>query len=98
MFTNKLDVVVCEGFVGNVVLKTAETFYDMLKATNNSDEYFDRFNYELYGGTPVLGINSNVIIGHGVSSALAFKNMMLLSKEVVEAKLNDKIKEIFNND
>ena len=98
LFTNKLDVVVCEGFVGNVVLKTAETFYDMLKARNNSNEYFDRFNYELYGGTPVLGINSNVIIGHGVSSALAFKNMMLLSKEVVEAKLNDKIKEIFNND
>ncbi len=98
LFSNKLDVVVCEGFVGNVVLKTAETFYDMLKVRNNSDEYFDRFNYELYGGTPVLGINSNVIIGHGVSSALAFKNMMLLSKEVVEAKLNDKIKEIFNND
>ena len=98
LFTNKLDVVVCEGFVGNVVLKTAETFYDMLKARNNSDEYFDRFNYELYGGTPVLGINSNVIIGHGVSSALAFKNMMLLSKEVVEAKLNDKIKKIFDND
>ena len=98
LFTNKLDVVVCEGFVGNVVLKTAETFYEMLKARNNSDEYFDRFNYELYGGTPVLGINSNVIIGHGVSSALAFKNMMLLSKEVVEAKLNDKIKKIFDND
>ena len=98
LFSNKLDVVVCEGFVGNVVLKTAETFYDMLKARNNSDEYFDRFNYELYGGTPVLGINSNVIIGHGVSSALAFKNMMLLSKEVLEAKLNDKIKKIFDND
>ena len=98
LFSNKLDVVVCEGFVGNVVLKTAETFYDMLKVRNNSDEYFDRFNYELYGGTPVLGINSNVIIGHGVSSALAFKNMMLLSKEVVEAKLNDKIKKIFDND
>ena len=98
LFSNKLDVVVCEGFVGNVVLKTAETFYDMLKARNNSYEYFDRFNYELYGGTPVLGINSNVIIGHGVSSALAFKNMMLLSKEVVEAKLNDKIKKIFDND
>ena len=98
LFTNKLDVVVCEGFVGNVVLKTAETFYEMLKARNNSDEYFDRFNYELYGGTPVLGINSNVIIGHGVSSALAFKNMMLLSKEVLEAKLNDKIKKIFDND
>ena len=98
LFSNKLDVVVCEGFVGNVVLKTAETFYEMLKARNNSDEYFDRFNYELYGGTPVLGINSNVIIGHGVSSALAFKNMMLLSKEVLEAKLNDKIKKIFDND
>ena len=95
IFSDKADVIVCEGFVGNILLKTAEAFYDVIKTRNRSDEYFDKFNYELYGGTPVLGVNSNVLIGHGISSALAFKNMLKLAKEVVDAKLNDKITQIF---
>lgn len=95
VFSDKADVIVCEGFVGNILLKTSEAFHDVIKARNRSDEYFDKFNYELYGGTPVLGVNSNVIIGHGISSSLAFKNMLLLSKNVVDAKLNDKITQIF---
>ena len=95
LFTDKADVIVCEGFVGNVVLKTAEAFYEVLKKRNRSDAYFDKFNYELYGGTPVLGVNSNVLIGHGISSALAFKNMLLLAKDLIDVKLNDKIKQIF---
>jgi phosphate acyltransferase len=95
LFSDKCDVIVCEGFVGNILLKSSEAFYDLLKSRNRSDEYFDRFNYELYGGTPVLGVNSNVIIGHGISSALAFKNMLVLAKEVVDARLNDKIIQIF---
>jgi len=95
LFTDKADVIVCEGFVGNVVLKTAEAFYEVIKRRGRSDSYFDKFNYELYGGTPVLGVNSNVIIGHGISSAVAFKNMLLLAKDVIDVKLNDKIKQIF---
>jgi phosphate acyltransferase len=95
LFDEKVDVVVCEGFVGNVVLKTAEAFFKLIKTRKRSDEYFDKFNYELYGGSPVLGVNSNVIIGHGISSALAFKNMLLLSKDVIDVKLNDKIKQVF---
>jgi phosphate acyltransferase len=96
LFAGKADVIVCEGFVGNVVLKTSEAIYDILKQRNRSDDYFDKFNYELYGGTPVLGVNSNVIVGHGISSALAFKNMLLLAKDMIDAKLNDKIKQFFN--
>ncbi len=95
VFSDKADVVVCDGFVGNILLKTAEAFYDVIKSRNRSDDYFDKFNYELYGGTPVLGINANVVIGHGISSSLAFKNMLLLAKEVIDAKLNDKIEQIF---
>lgn len=95
LFDDKADVIVCEGFVGNVVLKTAEAFYKLIKTRRRSDEYFDRFNYELYGGTPILGVNSNVMIGHGISSALAFKNMLLLSKDVVDVKLTEKIKQVF---
>lgn len=95
LFTDKADVIVCEGFTGNVILKTAEAFYSLIKRRKRSDEYFDKFNYELYGGTPILGINSNVLICHGISTPLAFKNMLILAKDIVEANLSDKIKQVF---
>ncbi len=94
-FNDKADVIVCDGFTGNVVLKEAESFYYMIKKRGIKDEYFDRFNYENYGGTPVLGVNANVIIGHGISNDIASKNMILLSKNVTEAGLSEKIKEAF---
>ncbi len=59
------------------------------------DEYFSRFNYEIYGGTPILGVNGNVLIGHGISSPKAIKNMLILAKDVTEARLASKIKEAF---
>jgi glycerol-3-phosphate acyltransferase PlsX len=90
-----VDVIVCDGFTGNVVLKAAEAFYTILKRRSLTDDYFDRFNYENYGGTPVLGINSNVIIGHGISNEIAVKNMLKLAKDVAEAKLHEKIKQAF---
>jgi glycerol-3-phosphate acyltransferase PlsX len=88
-------VIVCDGFTGNVVLKSAEAFYTILRKRKLTDDYFDRFNYENYGGTPVLGINSNVIIGHGISNEIAVKNMLKLAKDVAEAKLHEKIKQAF---
>jgi glycerol-3-phosphate acyltransferase PlsX len=96
IFSPKVDVMVCDGFTGNVVLKEAEAFYTLIKKRGLSDEYFDRFNYENYGGTPVLGINSTVVIGHGISNDTAIKNMILLTKEVVEARLPEKINSAFN--
>ena len=95
VFDDKTDVIVCEGFTGNVLLKTAEAFYSISKRRNLNDEYFNKFNYELYGGTPILGINSNVMIAHGKSSPLAFKNMIILCKDIVDANLNEKIKTEF---
>ena len=95
LFNEKADVIVCDGFTGNVVLKQAESFYSLIKKRNRSDDYFERFNYENYGGTPILGINSSVIIGHGISNDIAIKNMIFLSKEVVEVKLSEKIKLAF---
>jgi glycerol-3-phosphate acyltransferase PlsX len=95
VFEDKADVIVCDGFTGNILLKTAEAFYSLSKKRNISDEYFDKFNYELYGGTPILGVNSNVMIAHGKSTPLAFKNMLILSKNIVEANLNEKIKTVF---
>lgn len=95
-FNNKADVIVCDGFVGNIVLKMAESFYRLIMKRNRSDEYFDRFNYENYGGTPILGVNSAVMIAHGISSPTAFKNMLQRAKEIAEAGLPEKINKVFN--
>jgi glycerol-3-phosphate acyltransferase PlsX len=57
------------------------------------DEFFAKFNYEAIGGSPILGVNGNVIIGHGVSSPLAIKNMVLLAKRMVESNIHVKIKQ-----
>lgn len=95
LFDNSADVVVCDGFTGNVVLKEAEAFYKMIAKRNMLDDYFSRFNYEVYGGTPILGVNGNVLIGHGISSAEAIKNMLLLSRDIAKADLPGKIKTAF---
>jgi glycerol-3-phosphate acyltransferase PlsX len=95
IFDDNVDVIVCDGFVGNIVLKQAETLYKLSCERKIKDEYFDRFNYENYGGTPVLGINSNVIIGHGVSNDIAIKNMILHTRDVINANLPPKISEFF---
>lgn len=96
IFRDKADVIVCDGFTGNVVLKEAEGIYWLMRKRGIKDEYFDRFNYENYGGTPVLGVNSNVLIGHGISNAKAIKNMILLGRDVVNARIPEKIKAVFN--
>ena len=62
---------------------------------NLLDDYFKRFNYENYGGSPVLGINGNVLIGHGISTPKAIKNMLHLGRDLVEAELPKKIKSAF---
>lgn len=95
LFSGKADVIVCDGFTGNIVLKQAEALYTLMRKRNIEDEYFNRFNYEIYGGTPVLGVNGNVIIGHGISNENAVKNMVLLSVDTAEAKLADRIRKVF---
>ena len=96
IFEDHSDVIVCDGFTGNIVLKEAEAFYNLIKKRGLEDEYFKRFNYENYGGTPILGLNKTVIIGHGISNEIAIKNMITLTKDVVEADLATKIKETLN--
>ncbi|HYX10131.1 MAG TPA: phosphate--acyl-ACP acyltransferase [Bacteroidales bacterium] len=92
---DKANVIVCDGFVGNVMLKEAEAFYMLVKKRNMTDEFFEKFNFENYGGTPILGINDVVIIGHGISNDIAIKNMVRHTFDVIEARLIDKIKEAF---
>ncbi|MBS1627039.1 MAG: phosphate acyltransferase PlsX [Bacteroidetes bacterium] len=97
-FNNKTDVIVCDGFTGNIVLKMAESFFDIAHQRQlHKDAYISRFHYENYGGTPVLGVAKPVIIGHGISNATAFKNMLLLAEKMIETDVCGKMKESFKS-
>jgi phosphate acyltransferase len=91
VFLDHADVLVCEGFTGNVILKLAESLHGIMERQNVHTEYFDRFNFEDYGGTPVLGVNKPVVIGHGISRAKAYKNMLLLAQKMIETQLLEKM-------
>jgi len=95
LFNEKADVIVCDGFTGNVIIKQAEGIYDLLKKRKVVDPFIDNFNYEFHGGSPILGVNGAVVVGHGVSNANAIKNMVKLSKNVAESMLAEKIKNAF---
>jgi glycerol-3-phosphate acyltransferase PlsX len=95
LFNDKADVIVCDGFTGNVLLKLAESFYIVTIKKGMKDEFFDRLNYENYGGSPVLGVNAPVIIGHGISSPTAVKNMIMQSRDMVATGLVEKIQAAF---
>ena len=85
------DIVVCDGFTGNVLLKYAESLYHFMKPRLPKDPAVDKFNFELVGGLPFLGVKGNVIIGHGISGPLAFKNMILRALEIASSNLLNRI-------
>ncbi|MBC7848696.1 MAG: phosphate acyltransferase PlsX [Chitinophagaceae bacterium] len=89
------DVMVCEGFTGNIILKMAESIHTITERKQIKHEYFDRFDYENYGGTPVLGVSKPVVIGHGISHARAFSNMIALAEKMITAGLMEKMKASF---
>ncbi|MCX7930169.1 MAG: phosphate acyltransferase PlsX, partial [Chlorobi bacterium] len=112
IFGGKADVIVCDGFTGNVVLKFAESIMPMLKAVLRrfSERSFlaklavaviapmlrrmlADFDYQKYGGVPLLGVRGVVIIGHGKSTPLAITNMILRAWEMHRIRLNDRIEQ-----
>ena len=93
VLVDKADVMVCEGFTGNIILKLAESLYEITNRKNIQNEYFDRFDFEIYGGTPVLGVTKPVIIGHGISHAKAFMNMIRVAQKMIEKDVLGKMKE-----
>lgn len=97
VFIDKADVIVCDGFTGNIILKLAESLFEITDRKQIKHEYFDLFNFENYGGTPVLGISKPVIIGHGISKGKAFKNMILLAQKMIEKDVMQKMKEALEN-
>lgn len=97
LFNEKADVVVCDGFTGNVMLKMAESVYEIMADKRMQDPFFDNFNYEAIGGSPILGINDNAIIGHGVSTPQAICNMLLQGYQMASSGIADQIKNTFKS-
>lgn len=95
VFFDKADVMVCDGFVGNVILKMAESIYDIAQKQQINDNFLNQLNYEAIGGSPILGLNGNVVIGHGISSAVAIQNMIGIAKKMAESQVHLKIKNAF---
>lgn len=93
VFLDKSDVMICDGFTGNIILKLAESIHGLTQRRNIKDEFFDMFEFEQYGGVPVLGVNKPVIIGHGISHAKAFKNMIGIAQKMIEKDVIGMIKE-----
>jgi glycerol-3-phosphate acyltransferase PlsX len=96
VFDETADVIVCDGFVGNVMLKMGESIYPYLKKRGFVDDFVELFNWENIGGSPIVGINGNIIIGHGASSAYAIKNMVKLTVDIVKSDLTNEIKKSLN--
>ncbi|MGE5480014.1 MAG: phosphate acyltransferase PlsX [Chloroflexota bacterium] len=115
IFSGEFDVVICDGFVGNVILKFAESFLGLLKtkfkdfaskgiknklmvalALPVMKKILKGFDYQEYGGVPLLGVNGVVIIGHGKSTPLAISNMLLRAAEQIEKNINGKIEQALN--
>lgn len=115
IFKGTADLVICDGFIGNILLKFAESIIPFLKSKfkDYADKgFFNKLrigiartplreslsgaNYELQGGLPLLGINGISIVGHGSSTALAIKNMVLRAHEMHEKNLITKIEHSIN--
>ena len=88
-------VIVCDGFVGNTILKLSEGFFSIHAKSGEVDSFWNTLNYENTGGTPVLGINAPVIIGHGKSTAKAIKNMVLTTERTIRNNMVAKLQAAF---
>lgn len=97
VFNDKADVIVCDGFTGNVILKMAESIYEIMKEHKiQTDRFFEQLNYEEIGGSPIIGVNGAVVIGHGVSSPKAVCNMIRQSVQLAGSNLHHKVKASLN--
>jgi glycerol-3-phosphate acyltransferase PlsX len=93
IFSDDFDVIVCDGFTGNVIIKVCEGMYYRLAKRGVQDEYLDKFNFKHYGGSSILGVNAPVIVGHGISKADTFVKMIELAAEEVSSGMIQKIKD-----
>ena len=111
-FSGKADCIICDGFVGNVVLKMIESILETSVSLINRELHKNPLtsiaawllrpafasirnetNYEEAGGAPLLGVDGNVIISHGISSAIAIRNAIRVAGQLVTTRVNAQIVE-----
>ncbi len=94
------DVVVCDGFTGNVILKfyegLAPTLIGMIAKSMQTDPHelmkgLAHLDYSNYGGAPLLGVKGVSIIAHGSSSPRAIKNAVNVAVRAAESKMSEHI-------
>ena len=76
-------------------MKNIEAFARSIAKRGLVDDFIKRFNYEIYGGLPLLGANKVVIIGHGVSNEKAIKSMVLQSKKIYQSDIISRLSDSF---
>jgi len=96
LFEFRSDVIVCDGVVGNIMVKEAEAFFRLAAKKGECLDFFEMFNFEKYGGTIVLGVAAPVVIGHGNSRGTAIRQMILQTNTVANAGMANSIKEALN--
>lgn len=108
LYSGKVDVIVCDGLVGNVALKVSEGMVDIMRAIMHQSlkqnllarlgyllmgkplaEFKAKFDYDEYGGAPLLGVNGVAVISHGGASARAIKNAVKLAHRFAREKVNE---------
>ena len=77
LYDNDIDVLLCDGFTGNMVLKQTEAFYSIAQKRGVQDSFIAKMNYENYGASPILGVKGKVLLAHGASGPEAIKSMIL---------------------
>ena len=97
IYRGHADAFVCDGFTGNVVLKFGESMYELLKGRFPDDDFIETFNFENYGGVPILGVKGISIIGHGISTAKAVESMITSAVLAAESNLVSKIEAAFDS-
>lgn len=95
IFSDQADVVVCDGFTGNVIIKVCEGMFYRLAKRGIQDEFLDKFNFKHYGGSTILGVNAPVIVGHGITKAETFKKMIELAAEQVGSGMVETMRKSF---
>lgn len=95
IFDGKADVIVCDGFTGNIVLKTIEGVSlfiarNVAKELGKLPSFFSKMDYTNIGGAPLLGVNGVSIVCHGSSKREAVYNGLCVAKSCVEADIAGK--------
>ncbi len=95
LFIDSTDVIVCDGFSGNIVIKLVEGFYYQLMKRGVQDDFLNQFNFKHHGGGLILGVKAPVLVGHGISKADTFVKMVEVCKNSVESNFCAKVESAF---